>query len=138
MRLTPGDLTVTLPRSLKKLAAGFSLEGGYGRLIINAPDLETWYALDSTREMIYDNDYYENKLDPLAEVIPAGSPVTITWRRIIGSFELQIDGVVCGKLEAGDEIRITGSEKTVKLLRIRPYHFFSLLQNKLIEWGSRQ
>ena len=52
--------------------------------------------------------------------------------------ELQIDGVVCGKLEAGDEIRITGSEKTVKLLRIRPYHFFSLLQNKLIEWGSRQ
>jgi len=52
--------------------------------------------------------------------------------------ELQIDGMDCGKLETGDEIIITGSKKTVKLLRIHPFHFFTLLQSKLIEWGSRR
>ena len=52
--------------------------------------------------------------------------------------ELQIDGMVCGKLGAGDEILISGSDKTVKLIRIHPYHFFSLLQDKLIEWGSKR
>ena len=52
--------------------------------------------------------------------------------------ELQIDGMDCGKLETGDEIIITGSKKTVKLLRIHPCHFFTLLQSKLIEWGSRR
>jgi NAD+ kinase len=52
--------------------------------------------------------------------------------------ELQIDGMDRGKLEAGDEIFITGADKSVKLLRIHPYHFFSLLQDKLIEWGSRR
>ena len=51
--------------------------------------------------------------------------------------ELQIDGMDRGKLGAGDSILITGSRKTIRLLRIRPYHFFSLLQNKLIEWGTR-
>ena len=51
--------------------------------------------------------------------------------------ELQIDGMDRGKLNAGDEILISGSDKTVKLLRIHPFHFFTLLRSKLIEWGSR-
>ena len=51
--------------------------------------------------------------------------------------ELQIDGMDRGKLEAGDEILITGSERKVKLLRIHPFHFFKLLRSKLIEWGSK-
>ena len=51
--------------------------------------------------------------------------------------ELQIDGMDRGKLEAGDEIEITGSDRTVKLLRIHPFHFFTLLRSKLIEWGSK-
>ena len=51
--------------------------------------------------------------------------------------ELQIDGVDCEKLETGDQVVITGSGKTIKLIRIHPFHFFSLLQAKLAEWGSR-
>ena len=51
--------------------------------------------------------------------------------------ELQIDGMDRGKLGAGDAIFITGSDKKIRLLRTHPYHFFTLLQNKLIEWGSR-
>ena len=51
--------------------------------------------------------------------------------------ELQIDGMDCAKLEAGDEIIITGSERKICLLRIHPYHFFSLVRSKLIEWGSK-
>ena len=50
--------------------------------------------------------------------------------------ELQIDGIVRGKLESGDEIIVTGSGKKIRLLRIHPFRFFSLLQCKLIEWGS--
>ncbi len=51
--------------------------------------------------------------------------------------ELQIDGMDRGKLKAGDEIIVTGSEKKIRLLRIHPFHFFTLLQNKLIEWGTK-
>lgn len=51
--------------------------------------------------------------------------------------ELQIDGMDCAKLEAGDEVLISGSDKTIKMLRIHPYHFFSLVRSKLIEWGSK-
>lgn len=51
--------------------------------------------------------------------------------------EIQIDGMCCGKMEAGEEIHITGSDKKIRLLRIHPYHFFTLLRSKLIEWGTR-
>ena len=51
--------------------------------------------------------------------------------------ELQIDGMDCAKLEAGDEIIITGSDRRICLLRIHPYHFFSLVRSKLIEWSSK-
>lgn len=50
--------------------------------------------------------------------------------------ELQIDGMDRGKLEAGDEIIASGCEKTIRLLRIHSFHFFTRLQQKLIEWGS--
>jgi NAD+ kinase len=50
--------------------------------------------------------------------------------------ELQIDGMNRGTLEAGDEIIVTGSPDTVRLLRLHPYHFYSLLHMKLREWGS--
>ena len=53
------------------------------------------------------------------------------------SAELQIDGLSMGTLETGDEIIVTGAEKKIRLLRIKPYHFFSLLNAKLTEWGSR-
>ena len=50
--------------------------------------------------------------------------------------ELQIDGMNRGTLEAGDEIIVTGSADTIQLLRLHPYHFYSLLHMKLREWGS--
>ena len=51
--------------------------------------------------------------------------------------ELQIDGMDRGRLEAGDSVLITGSEKSIRLLRIHPFYFFSLLRSKLIEWGTK-
>lgn len=50
--------------------------------------------------------------------------------------ELQIDGMNMGTLEAGDEIAVTGSTRKIRLMRLHPYQFYSLLHNKLREWGS--
>ena len=50
--------------------------------------------------------------------------------------ELQIDGMSCGTLQAGDEVNVTGSEKRIRLLRLHPYRFYTLIQRKLHEWGS--
>jgi NAD+ kinase len=50
--------------------------------------------------------------------------------------ELQIDGQNMGRLRAGDEIHVKGTEKKINLIRIHPFDFFSLAHRKLIEWGS--
>ncbi len=50
--------------------------------------------------------------------------------------ELQVDGQNMGKLQAGDEIHITGADKKIRLIRLHPYHFFGLLRKKLSEWGA--
>lgn len=52
------------------------------------------------------------------------------------SAELQIDGQSRGSLCAGDEIRVTGTEKKIRLIRLHPYDFFGLTRRKLSEWGS--
>ena len=51
--------------------------------------------------------------------------------------ELQIDGINRGTLEAGDEIAVTGADQTIRLVRLYPYHFYTLLHTKLREWGSQ-
>lgn len=50
--------------------------------------------------------------------------------------ELQIDGQNRGTLEAGDEILISGTDKKIRLIRLHPYDFFSLMRRKLTEWQS--
>lgn len=50
--------------------------------------------------------------------------------------ELQIDGTNRGTLEAGDKISVTGADRTIQLIRLYPYHFYSLLHTKIKEWGS--
>ncbi len=50
--------------------------------------------------------------------------------------ELQVDGVSVGTLQAGDRVEVSGSEKKITLLRLRPADFFGLIRRKLIEWGS--
>lgn len=54
----------------------------------------------------------------------------------IQTAELQIDGKNAGKIKAGEKITITGSEKTLKLVRLRRYCYFNVLREKLSEWGS--
>ncbi len=51
------------------------------------------------------------------------------------SAELQIDGRSKIMLNAGSEISVTGSEKRIRLVRIKPYRFFSLITKKLNEWS---
>ena len=50
--------------------------------------------------------------------------------------ELQIDGLNMGSLRTGDEIRITGTEKKIRLIRLHKYDFFRLVRKKLSEWGN--
>lgn len=50
--------------------------------------------------------------------------------------ELQIDGISRGMLKASDEILVTGSDRKIRLIRLRPYDFFGLIHHKLSEWGS--
>lgn len=50
--------------------------------------------------------------------------------------ELQVDGQNRGMLEAGDEIVVNGTEKKIRLIRLRGYDFFGLVRRKLVEWGS--
>ena len=50
--------------------------------------------------------------------------------------ELQIDGMNRGTLQSGDEIFVTGSGKRIRLLRLHPYQFYSLIRRKLQEWNS--
>ena len=50
--------------------------------------------------------------------------------------ELQIDGINRGTLKSGDEVRVTGSGKRIRLIRLYPYQFYSLMRRKLQEWGS--
>ncbi|MBR6164746.1 MAG: NAD(+)/NADH kinase [Clostridia bacterium] len=52
--------------------------------------------------------------------------------------ELQIDGMDRGQLEAGDAVLVTGSERKISLLRIHPYQFYHVLQNKFVEWGRNE
>ena len=49
--------------------------------------------------------------------------------------ELQIDGQSMESLRTGDEIHITGTDKKIRLIRLHPYDFFSLMRRKLSEWG---
>lgn len=50
--------------------------------------------------------------------------------------ELQIDGKNRGMLNAGNEIMVSGTQKQIRLIRLRPYDFFGLIHRKLSEWGS--
>lgn len=52
------------------------------------------------------------------------------------SAELQIDGRNAGSLQSGDEIIVRGTERKLRLLRLSPYRFFTLIQKKLNEWGT--
>ncbi len=52
------------------------------------------------------------------------------------SAELQIDGRSRGMLESGDAVTISGTERKMRLLRLRDYRFFHLMRTKLTEWGS--
>lgn len=49
---------------------------------------------------------------------------------------LQIDGQNRADLHAGEEIIVRSAAPKVKLLRIHPYRFFSLIRQKLNEWGT--
>lgn len=48
--------------------------------------------------------------------------------------ELQIDGRNCATLQNGDEIHVSGGEKSIQLIRFDDYHFYDLMRQKLTEW----
>ena len=50
--------------------------------------------------------------------------------------ELQIDGTNRGMLRAGHQIRISGTDRRIRLVRLHAYDFFGLIHRKLSEWGS--
>ena len=50
--------------------------------------------------------------------------------------ELQIDGQNRGTLRSGDEILVSGSPRSLQLIRFGEYRFYDLMRTKLTEWGS--
>ena len=54
----------------------------------------------------------------------------------IQTAELQIDGRSRATLQAGESVHITGDDRTIRLIRMKPYLFFSLTQKKLNEWSG--
>ncbi len=52
--------------------------------------------------------------------------------------ELQIDGRNLRTLHAGESVAVTGATEKLKLVRMKPYRFFSLLDTKLNEWSGER
>ena len=52
--------------------------------------------------------------------------------------ELQIDGQSMLNLKNGDEVFVTGAEKALKLIRLRPFRFFATTRRKLNQWSSTE
>ena len=50
---------------------------------------------------------------------------------------LQIDGQNRGNLRDGDQIMIRGTGRKIRLLRMSQYSFYSVMRQKLTEWGSQ-
>ena len=50
--------------------------------------------------------------------------------------ELQVDGKNRGMLQAGDRICVTGTDRMMRLIRLRNYQFYQVMRQKLTEWGS--
>lgn len=70
-------------------------------------------------------------------IVPANAEILFHLRAERDQLaQLQIDGQNLCTLQAGDSVLVTGAEKSLQLARIREYHFFTVLQNKLNEWSS--
>ena len=50
---------------------------------------------------------------------------------------LQVDGQNMEALQPGDEVIIQGAGQRIRLLRLYPYQFFTVIRKKLSEWGSQ-
>lgn len=48
---------------------------------------------------------------------------------------LQVDGQSCAAMKAGDWATISKADKSIRLIRTRPAHFFQLVRDKLTEWS---
>lgn len=70
-------------------------------------------------------------------IVPDGTEIRIRLVETRSqSAELQVDGKSVLTLPAGSEITVTGAAEQISLIRLKPYQFFTLTRNKLIEWGS--
>ncbi len=79
-----------------------------------------------------------HSLQHCSTVVSEGSTIRLKLQQDrMQTAELQIDGQNKGMLGAGDEIRITGSEKKIGLLRLYKKDFYQLMRSKLSEWGSK-
>ena len=52
--------------------------------------------------------------------------------------ELQIDGQRLRRLQAGSSVIITGAAEKLKLVRLRPYHFFDVMRKKFNQWSRSE
>lgn len=69
-------------------------------------------------------------------IVPVDAEVTIEMlKERRHEAVLQVDGRNKCRLDAGSRITITDARKSVRLIRLKPYHFFSLTLKKLNEWG---
>ena len=70
-------------------------------------------------------------------IVPTNAEILFRLRKSRDQLaELQIDGQSVRTLAAGDSVRVTGAKKTLQLVRLEEYRFFSVLEKKLNEWSS--
>ncbi len=69
-------------------------------------------------------------------VMPGNSRISVTIEGVPNDIILTQDGQEAVELQLGDEIQCCKSTAAVRLLRLRPNSFFSVLRSKL-QWGKR-
>lgn len=68
-------------------------------------------------------------------VVHGGAEIILELcREDMQSADIQVDGQTCMTLHSGMQVHIRMDARPVRLIRLRPQHFFQLVRDKLNEW----
>ncbi len=113
-------------------------------IIVSTPTGSTAYALSGGGPVLHPSldaitlvPICPHTLSDRPIVVGASKPIRIVLRGDISGATVTCDGQIGLPLEPGDEIRISRSPHTLRLIHPRRFAYFELLRNKL-QWGRSQ
>jgi len=113
-------------------------------IIVSTPTGSTAYALSGGGPVLHPGldaltlvPICPHTLSDRPIVVGAGKPIRIVLRGDISGATVTCDGQIGLPLEPGDEIRISRSPYTLRLIHPHRFAYFELLRNKL-QWGRSQ